>query len=157
MKRLFSLQIVQIRRLGRRFSDAIAKQVSSRAALSAFCFFLLASAAIKPMEAAYRRAVVKEARYSLVETDRHTWQAPDLRVGWEKSDVFVAFADFVALETLTLAAFSSSACIFLTPIVWLTGWLGRRPAPASADGDADEASAAAEKPPLAAARPLAEA
>jgi hypothetical protein len=157
MKRLFSLQMVRVRSLGRQLGDMIASHVSSRAALSAFCFFLLASAAIKPMEAGFRRAVVKEARYSLVEDARHAWQAPDLRVGWERTDVYVALSDYAILETLTLLAFSSSVCMLLTPAVWLTGWLRRRPAPAAADSDADEACGAAEAQPATAARPLAEA
>ncbi len=97
---------------------AAARHFSGRAALTALCFFVIATAGIRQMDASYRQSIVKEGRYSLVESVSRPWRAADLRVGWSKNGAYIGFADYVVLETLALGGVSLSFLAFLTPALW---------------------------------------
>ncbi|WP_457797378.1 hypothetical protein [Methylocystis sp. S23] len=98
---------------------AAAKHFSGRAALTALCFFVIATAGMRQMDASYRQSIVKEGRYSLVETGARPWRAQDLRVGWTKNGAYVGVADYAVLEALAFGGFALSVLAFLAPAAWL--------------------------------------
>ncbi|QGM98262.1 hypothetical protein [Methylocystis parvus] len=99
--------------------QGVSSQFSARSAVAGLCFFLIATAADRQMDAAYRQSIVKEGRYSLVESLARPWHARDLRVGWTKNGAYVALLDYAALETFALGGFTLSFLAFLTPAAWL--------------------------------------
>lgn len=101
---------------------AAAKHFSGRAALTALCFFVIATAGMRQMDASYRQSIVKEGRYSLVETGARPWRAQDLRVGWTKNGAYVGVADYAVLGALALGGFALSVLAFLTPAAWFAAW-----------------------------------
>lgn len=132
------------------------ERFSARVAVMAVCFFLIGATAIRQMDGAYRQAIVKEGRYSLVETGARPWHALDLRVGWTKNGAYVGLADYAALETFSLGRFSLSFFAFLTPSAWcalaaLGSIRARAAEPVSTEGDAPapQAEGAMLAPPLA--------
>lgn len=104
------------------FAQAAAKHFSTRAALTALLFLFLATSGIAQMEAACRKSVVTQGRYSLVETNLRHWRAPDLRVGWKKADAYIGSADYTLLATLAALRTSLSYLMYLTPLAWLAAF-----------------------------------
>lgn len=91
---------------------------SGRAALTALCFFLIASAGLRQMDASYRQWIVKAGHYSSVETGARQWHARDLRVGWTKNGAYVGVADYAVLEAFAAGGYVLSFLTFLTPAAW---------------------------------------
>lgn len=106
-------------------SETAARHVTARASLTALFLFLLATAGLHQMEAAYGRSIVTQGRYSLVETERHAWRAPELRVGWKKQDAYIPFGEHAIFESLAIAR-GASICLLLTPAIWLAAAVLRR-------------------------------
>lgn len=114
-----------------------AQLFSGRAALTALCFFVIATAGMRQMDASYRQSIVMEGRYSLVETGARAWRAQDLRVGWTKNGAFISLGDYAVLRLLALGGFTLSALALMTPAAWLTlQALAQR----SAEDESDERS-----------------
>ena len=103
------------RLLAHPFTKAAAKHFSTRAALMALCFFFLATAGLRQMEAACQKSVVKAGRYSLVETSARQWLAPEMRVGWKNREAYIGFSDFALLEAVALARITFSTLMYLNP------------------------------------------
>jgi len=125
-------------------SDTAARHVTARASLTALFLFLLATAGLHQMEAAYGRSVVTQGSYSLVETERHAWRAPELRVGWKRQDAYIPFREHAVFQSLAIARGASLSCLLLTPALWLAAAaLRRRHATLTDTPDADEVVAKA--------------
>jgi hypothetical protein len=118
MKRFLAFLTGARRVFSRSALQTAATLFSGRAALTALCFFVIASAGMRQMDASYRQSIVKEGRYSLVETSARSWHAQDLRVGWTKNGAFIGFRDYAALRTLALGGFALSFLAFMTPAAW---------------------------------------
>ncbi len=97
---------------------AVAKHFSGRAALTALCFFVIALAGMRQMDASYRQSIVKEGRYSLAGNSARPWRASDLRVGWTKNGAYVGVADYAVLEALAAGGYALSVLAILTPVAW---------------------------------------
>lgn len=133
-----------------RHSSALAapKRFSGRAALTALCFFIIATAGMRQMDASYRQSIVKEGRYGLAESSTRHWHARDLRVGWTKNGAYVGVADYAVLQTLAFGGYALSVLAFLTPIAWFAAQsLARRGGAVEADagGETTETAARTEK------------
>ncbi len=124
-----------------------AKHFSTRVALTAMCFFFLATAGIEQMEAAGRKSVVTRGRYSLAETAERPWVAPNLRVGWKKADAYVGFSDYALLEALALGRMSMSIFMYLTPAAWFAALRLRQQADMAAEPGDENAASPEAKPP----------
>ncbi len=103
-----------------------ATHFSTRAALTALGFFLLATAGIHQMDVAYRKSIVKEGRYSVAETRERRWLAPDLRVGWKKKEAYVGLADYAVLASLDVGGDATWVAAFALPLAWFAASQLRR-------------------------------
>lgn len=145
-----------------RLAIAAAKFVSMRAALTAMAIFFLVGAGIGQMDAAYQKLIVKEGRYSLAPTGRQPWPVYGLHVGWTRKDAYIGPSDHAVLQSVALARFLASLCLYLTPVAWIAGLFRRRLASVLADGPATagpgpQEAAAAQVEPFAASSSMAKA
>jgi hypothetical protein len=106
---------------------------SGRAALTALCFFVIATAGMRQMDASYRQSIVKAGHYSLVETSARHWHARDLRVGWTKNGAYVGVVDYAMLEAFALGGYVLAFFTFMTPAAWSALALLRARSPGGAE------------------------